>query len=146
MFLGNFHVYGLDELVLGLGGQGSRVSRCTGQSAGQLGIFETIPNILPIEAQGNGRAIRVQAMKKSFKSLSEAGEVSVFVGVEQPANFGDVGGLDRVGVDLLQFFIHFMPKAEVKILWGESYPIQTLRCMVSVICWDQKPWKYLLTP
>ena len=40
----------------------------------------------------------------------------MFMGVEQPSNFGDKGGLDGVGVDTVAETLHIRPEDFVKVL------------------------------
>jgi len=65
----------------------------------------------------------------------------MFMGLEEPANFGDVGGLGRVGVDLVQYIIHFAPKTEVKFLWWGVESNQETKIQVSLMHLDWKLWE-----
>jgi len=62
-----------------------------------------------------GGPLGFRQQRSSSSSSVRCGDVGVFVGLEQPANFGDVGSLDR-GVDLVQFVVNFVPKTEVEFL------------------------------
>jgi len=63
---------------------------------GGLGDFGVIPDVLELEAKSYGGTIWVELMQDGLQEFGEAAKVHVFMGVEQPANFGDEGGLDRM--------------------------------------------------
>jgi len=99
VFLSNFHMDSLGELSFGFGSGrvGHRVGRGVGSS---------------LETQGHGRSIREQAMMQvTFQELSEKWKISVFMHLEQPANHGDKGHLNRMGIKLIG-----------QILYSEAWP------------------------
>jgi len=81
-----------------------------------LKSFGTIPDVLELEAKSNGGTAWVELVQDGLQEFSEATKVHVFVGVEQPANFGDKGGLNGTGVDAVAKTLQIRPKDVVKIL------------------------------
>jgi len=118
IFLSNFHMDSLDELVFGLGKRGGRVGCTAGREGQGLGVLGTIPNILPLKAKGNGRLVRVQAVQEPFQELGKVGEIDMPVQLEQPANCGDKGSLNGAGINLMGQVFHFLVEAWVEVLWG----------------------------
>jgi len=59
-----------------------------------LSVLGSIPNVLPLKAKGNRRAIRVQVLQPCFQDLGKVGEIAMLVQLEQPTNLGDERGLD----------------------------------------------------
>jgi len=57
-------------------------------------------------------------MQDVLQKFSEVLKVRVFMGVEQPANFGDKGGLDRAGVDIVTKVLQIRAEALVEVLLG----------------------------
>jgi len=57
-------------------------------------------------------------MQDRLQKFSEVEKVSVFVGVKQPANFGDKRGLDGMGVDIMAKILQVRPEAFVEVLLG----------------------------
>jgi len=58
-----------------------------------LGVFEPSQMFLNWKPRSMG-AIRIEAVQDGLQKFSEAVQVGVLMRVEQPANFGDKGGLD----------------------------------------------------
>jgi len=57
-------------------------------------------------------------MQDGLQKFSEAAKVSVFMGVKQPANFGDKRGLDGTGLDIMAEILQIRPEAFVEVLLG----------------------------
>ena len=57
-------------------------------------------------------------MQDVLQKFSEATKVRVFMGVEQPANFGDKGGLDGAGVNIVAEILQVRAEAFVEVLLG----------------------------
>jgi len=85
---------------------------------GGLGGFSAIPDILELEAKSNVGATWVKMMQDGLQKFSEAAKVSVFVGVEQPANFGDKWDLDGMGVDIMAKILQIGLEAFVEVFLG----------------------------
>ena len=62
-------------------------------------------------------AIRIEAVQDGFQEFSETSQVHMLVGVEQPANFGDKGGLDGVGIDIMPKVLDTWAKAGIEFFW-----------------------------
>jgi len=101
IFLGNFYMNSLDELAFGYGEGVDRAGCEVGREGLGPGILGTIPDVLLLECQGDGRAIREQMAQEPFQELSEKGKVCVLMRLEQPANCGKEGCLGRLAVDLV---------------------------------------------
>jgi len=56
-------------------------------------------------------------VQDGFQEFSETAQVSMLVGVEQPANFGDKGGLDGVGVDKVPKILDAWAKVGIEVFW-----------------------------
>jgi len=62
-------------------------------------------------------AIRVEVVQDGFQEFSEMVQVSMLMGVEQPANFGDKGGLDGAGIDIMPKVLDTWVKAGIEFFW-----------------------------
>jgi len=58
-----------------------------------LGVFKPSQIFLNWKPRAMG-AIRIEAVQDGLQKFSKAVQVSMLMGVEQPTNFGDKGGLD----------------------------------------------------
>ena len=61
-------------------------------------------------------AIRIEAVQDGLQKFSEAVQVGVLMRVEQPANFGDKGGLDGAGLDTVAKTLQIGPEDFAKVL------------------------------
>jgi len=55
-------------------------------------------------------------VQDGLQKFSKVVQVSVLMGVEQPTNFRDKGGLDRAGVDIVAKILQIGPEAFVEVL------------------------------
>ena len=108
ILLGHLNMDSLHNLVLGLRKGGGGGDSCHGKGE-SLRSLKSIPDVLELEAKSYRGAIWVEPMQDCLQKFSEAMEVHVFMGVEQPSNFGDKGGLDGVGVDAVIKTLHVGP-------------------------------------
>ncbi len=79
MLLSNLHMNCPHNLVLWLGRKNVISGRSSDRRGSGLGCFGTIPNVLELEAKGNGRAIWVKPMQNAIQKLSEVVKVCVFM-------------------------------------------------------------------
>ena len=118
ILLGNLNMDSLHNLALGLqkgvGGGGS----CRGKGE-SLRSLKSIPDVLELEAKSYRGTIWVEPMQDGLQKLGEAVEVHVFMGVKQPSNLGDKGGLDGADVDAVTKTLHVRLEDFVEVLlWG----------------------------